>query len=81
MKSITVGNLEKPETYRAFLDFVFRHAAFCSLVVRHGISLQDDSRKFFEITKQDLKTTTNVNEWPGTKLFGQNASVYTYGHF
>jgi hypothetical protein len=78
MRSFTLKSLEGPEAYCRLLEFLFGHAASCSVVVRPELALDQKGRHFLIEAEGDLETVLICSEWPGTKLLPGTASVYTF---
>jgi hypothetical protein len=76
-RAITLRNEPRGEAYKMLLDYA---KAFCDkalLVVRPDMPLADSALAVLRRIEPYVQETRSMCSWPGTKLFGLSANVYT----
>ena len=74
-------NLTEPptgRTYRGLIAFLFRHGTSCSVVLRREMPVSQSQQSFLDAALPFLLKRTVQSEWPGTRLLGGTAEVFTY---
>jgi hypothetical protein len=64
--------------YQELLEFCSSHSAVATLVIRRYDSLEEDALAVMELLRPFLIETAERSEWPGTRLIGHTATVYSY---
>jgi hypothetical protein len=79
MIRFNINGLYHNQCYKPFLEFAFRHAESCSLIVRKTPPLHEKGQNFLKSASADLIHASDQSEWPGTKLISGVARVHTFG--
>ena len=78
MSERTVVGEPKGDTYRALLEFASRLGSRFSLVWREEGKPSEIAKEIVELLAPDLIAEARTDEWPGTRLLGDMATVRTY---
>ena len=78
MQSYSLRKFQSSSAYHELMLVLPSIAHTCSFVVRDELVIDEEGIGFIERISLWLIGTARVSEWPGTKLLGQLADLYTY---
>lgn len=78
MQSYALRKFQSSSAYHELMLALPSIAHSCSFVVRDELVIDQEGIGFIERIGPWLMATARVSEWPGTKLLGQLADLYTY---